>query len=78
MDVIDIDLTDMDLTRLVKTHREKGALSTIALSLVDDPSEYGIVLMNESRGCSNKKAKSALDWRPRYASWRTGFVDGLG
>ncbi len=39
---------------------------------------HGIVLMNESRGCSNKKAKSALDWRPRYASWRTGFIDGLG
>src|SRR2546421_847269 len=41
------DLADIDLTRLIKTHREKGALSTIALSLVDDPSEYGIVLMNE-------------------------------
>lgn len=41
------DLADMDLTRLIKTHREKKALSTIALSLVDDPSEYGIVLMNE-------------------------------
>lgn len=41
------DLTDMDLTRLVKTHRDKNALATIALSLVDDPSEYGIVLMNE-------------------------------
>lgn len=41
------DLTDMDLTRLVKTHRDKSALATIALSIVDDPSEYGIVLMNE-------------------------------
>jgi NDP-sugar pyrophosphorylase family protein len=41
------DLADMDLTRLVKTHRDKRALSTIALSLVDDPSEYGIVLLNE-------------------------------
>ncbi len=41
------DITDMDLTRLVKTHKDKKALSTIALSLVDDPSEYGIVLMNE-------------------------------
>jgi NDP-sugar pyrophosphorylase family protein len=41
------DLTDMDLTKLIRTHREKKALSTIALSLVDDPSEYGIVLMNE-------------------------------
>jgi mannose-1-phosphate guanylyltransferase/phosphomannomutase len=41
------DLADIDLGRLMKTHRDKKALSTIALSLVDDPSEYGIVLMNE-------------------------------
>ncbi len=41
------DLTDMDLTRFLHTHREKKALSSIALSMVDDPSEYGIVLMNE-------------------------------
>lgn len=41
------DLADIDLTRLVRTHRDKKALATIALSLVDDPSEYGIVLMNE-------------------------------
>jgi NDP-sugar pyrophosphorylase family protein len=41
------DLADIDLTRLVRTHRDKRALATIALSLVDDPSEYGIVLMNE-------------------------------
>ena len=39
---------------------------------------HGIALMTENRGCSNKKAKSALNWRPRYASWRTGFIDGLG
>jgi nucleoside-diphosphate-sugar epimerase len=38
----------------------------------------GIVVMTESRGCSNAKAKTALDWRPRYPSWRTGFIDGLG
>jgi mannose-1-phosphate guanylyltransferase/phosphomannomutase len=41
------DLADIDLTRLLKHHRDKKALSTIALSLVDDPSEYGIVLTNE-------------------------------
>jgi NDP-sugar pyrophosphorylase family protein len=41
------DLADIDLTRLVKAHQDRGALATIALSLVDDPSEYGIVLMNE-------------------------------
>ena len=41
------DLTDMDLTAFLQTHKDKKALSSIALSLVDDPSEYGIVLMNE-------------------------------
>jgi mannose-1-phosphate guanylyltransferase/phosphomannomutase len=41
------DISDKDLTKLVKSHVEKKALATIALSLVDDPSEYGIVLMNE-------------------------------
>jgi len=38
----------------------------------------GIVVMTESRGCSNALAKKALEWRPRYPSWRTGFIDGLG
>lgn len=40
------DLTDMDLTRLVRTHREKHAIATLGLSLVDDPAEYGIVALN--------------------------------
>lgn len=42
------DLADIDLKRLVKQHREHKALCTIALSLVDDPAEYGIVLVNET------------------------------
>lgn len=41
------DLADIDLTRLIDTHRKKNAMATIALSLVDDPAEYGIVTMNE-------------------------------
>jgi NDP-sugar pyrophosphorylase family protein len=41
------DLADIDLKRVVKQHHEHKALCTIALSLVDDPSEYGIVLVNE-------------------------------
>jgi nucleoside-diphosphate-sugar epimerase len=40
--------------------------------------DQGVAVMNEIRGCSNTKAKSILDWRPRYASWRAGFIDGLG
>lgn len=41
------DLADIDLSRMLRLHKEKKALATIALSLVDDPSEYGIALLNE-------------------------------
>lgn len=41
------DISDIDLTRLIRLHTEKKGLATIALSLVDDPSEYGIALQNE-------------------------------
>jgi nucleoside-diphosphate-sugar epimerase len=40
--------------------------------------EHAVVLMDDIRGISNAKAKAALAWQPRYASWRTGFVEGLG
>jgi len=36
------------------------------------------IMMTEVRGASNHKAKRELDWRPRYASWRQGFAEGLG
>lgn len=41
------DLTDVDFNRLIRFHKERKAVATIALSLVDDPSEYGIALLNE-------------------------------
>jgi nucleoside-diphosphate-sugar epimerase len=34
--------------------------------------------MTEARGASNAKAKRELGWQPQYASWRQGFVTGLG
>ncbi len=41
------DLADIDLKRIIKQHRDHKALCTIGLSLVSDPGEYGIVLLNE-------------------------------
>jgi nucleoside-diphosphate-sugar epimerase len=35
--------------------------------------EAGVVLMTESRGASNAKAKRELGWTLRYPSWRQGF-----
>jgi nucleoside-diphosphate-sugar epimerase len=40
--------------------------------------EATTLVMTEVRGASNQKAKRELGWEPRYASWRQGFVQGLG
>ena len=36
-------LTDLDLTELLRHHEEKGAVATLALYPVDDPTTYGLV-----------------------------------
>ena len=40
--------------------------------------EMATLMMTEVRGASNEKAKRELGWKPRYPSWRQGFVQGLG
>jgi NDP-sugar pyrophosphorylase family protein len=41
------DITDMDLGGLIAFHKERGAVATIALAKVEDPSEYGIAELGE-------------------------------
>jgi nucleoside-diphosphate-sugar epimerase len=36
------------------------------------------LMMTDSRGASNEKAKRELGWQLRYPSWREGFARGLG
>ena len=40
-------LCDVDLTKLIEFHREKGASVTIGLKSVDNPLEFGIVVTDE-------------------------------
>jgi nucleoside-diphosphate-sugar epimerase len=40
--------------------------------------EAATLMMTEARGSSNAKAKHDLGWQPHYASWRQGYVHGLG
>lgn len=40
-------LTDMDLTRLVRAHKEHGAVASIALSRVPNPLEFGVIITDE-------------------------------
>ncbi len=39
--------------------------------------EVAVSMMTKVRGASNAKAKAALDWKPRYATYREGFSTGL-
>ena len=39
--------------------------------------ETATLMMTDSRGASNEKAKRELDWQLRYPSWRQGFTQGL-
>lgn len=41
-------LTDFDLTGLVRSHKEKGALVTIALKRVPNPLEFGVVVIDDA------------------------------
>lgn len=38
---------------------------------------WGVAYMTRLRGADNARAKLALDWRPRYASWHDGFTAEL-
>jgi NDP-sugar pyrophosphorylase family protein len=54
------DLTDADLTTLVRFHRERGALATIGLVEADEVDQYGVVILDERgriTGFQEKPAK---------------------
>jgi nucleoside-diphosphate-sugar epimerase len=36
--------------------------------------EHVVAMMCEIRGASNAKAKAALDWQPKWPTWREGFA----
>ncbi|MGQ0797478.1 MAG: NAD-dependent epimerase/dehydratase family protein [Methanobacteriota archaeon] len=37
--------------------------------------EAMVLMMTQSRGASNEKAKRELGWKPKYPSWRQGFAE---
>jgi len=41
------DLTDIDLTAMLQFHKSKEAIATIGLTTVDDPSQFGVVVLEE-------------------------------
>ena len=54
-------LTDADLSSLLAAHRRRGAIATIAVKEVDDPSHYGVVVHDSAgrvTGFQEKPAKA--------------------
>lgn len=43
------ELKDIDLVEMYKTHKESGARASIALTTVDDPSQYGVARLSGSK-----------------------------
>jgi 2-alkyl-3-oxoalkanoate reductase len=39
--------------------------------------EHMVVMMDETRGASNAKARRELDWTPAHPSWRDGFREAV-
>ena len=53
--------TDLDLTAMIKSHREYGAKATIALTPVEDPTAYGVVETDAKNGVKAFVEKPSLD-----------------
>lgn len=41
-------LSDIDISEMIRFHKEKGALATIAVTKVDNPSAYGVIEHDEN------------------------------
>jgi nucleoside-diphosphate-sugar epimerase len=63
------------LAAAIGARRPRHVPAWFARLLIGD---VGVMLMTESRGASNTKARLELGWTPRFASWRQGFRVGLG
>lgn len=58
------DLTSLDLTAMLRQHRDSGALATIALTRVDDPSQFGVVVLNDDNSIERFVEKPAPGTEP--------------
>jgi NDP-sugar pyrophosphorylase family protein len=41
-------LTDMDLSEVMDFHKQKGGIATLVLTEIEDPSQYGVVLVDDN------------------------------
>lgn len=59
------DLTDVDLTSMLEFHKSSGALATIALTQVSDPSQFGVVVLEDMDDPQGGAIKRFVEKPPR-------------
>lgn len=59
------DLTAVDLTAMLEFHRQSGAIATIALTMVPDPSQFGVVVLEDMNAESGGLIKRFVEKPPR-------------
>ncbi len=52
-------LTDLDLTKLLRRHREAGGIASLALKKVDEPSHFGVVIRDQTNRIMGFQEKPA-------------------
>ena len=55
-----------------------GATGVLGRELVPQLAVRGHEVVGMTRNESKQDLVRELGWAPRYASWRSGFADGLG
>ena len=79
LNVVDDDPAPMHewlpvLAGILRAKPPKSAPAAIARLAVGG---WGVAFMTRLRGADNSRARLGLDWKPRHASWRTGFAEEL-
>jgi nucleoside-diphosphate-sugar epimerase len=64
-----------EVARMLGAKRPRSIPAGIARFAVGS---WGVAFMTQLRGADNARAKLMLNWRPRYADWRTGFAVEFG
>jgi mannose-1-phosphate guanylyltransferase len=59
-------ITDLDVTAMIRAHRERGALLSISLHEVDDPSSFGVVVLGEGDRITRFVEKPPRDEAPSH------------
>ncbi|NED95773.1 NAD(P)-dependent oxidoreductase [Phytoactinopolyspora alkaliphila] len=77
--VVDDDPTPMriwlpQMAQMLGAPAPKKAPAWLARTAVGG---WGVAFMTSLRGADNRHARSQLDWRPTYPSWRDGFTADL-